>query len=380
MQWPFPPAEYIDHDKAFQKLMTKLRTEKLLAIDTESNSLYVYRERVCLIQLSTRKKDYILDPLRIADLSPLGEILANPGIEKVFHAAEYDLMCLKRDYGFTLVNLFDTQIAARISGQKTVGLDKLLGEHFNLAVDKSHQRDDWGERPLSEESLLYAQMDTHYLPPLRDILHDKLNGAGALQEAAESFEDACNITVPHTGFDPDGFWRLGIPAGLNKKQMAILRELYLLRDECARERDVPLFKVFNDHVLIALAEADPTHPTELKHIRGMSAAQVNRYGKPVLEAIKRGRTAPLPQPPPRPADVDPVIQERFALLRDWRRTRAEQRGVESDVILSKDALWTLAIRRPTTLAELQGIRGLGPWRLEQYGDDLLRLLRQMKTS
>ncbi|HUN09251.1 MAG TPA: HRDC domain-containing protein [Aggregatilineales bacterium] len=376
MQLPFPPATYIDHDKAFQKLLSKLRSEKLLAFDTESNSLYAYRERVCLIQLSTRKHDYILDPLRIADLSPLGDILANPAVEKVFHAAEYDLMCLKRDYGFTVANLFDTQIAARIGGQKTVGLDKLLHEHFGLTVDKSHQRDDWGERPLPEESLLYAQMDTHYLPQLRDILHAHLKAIGALHEATESFEDACNVTVPNTGFDPDGFWRLGIPAGLNKKQMAILRELYLLRDEFARERDVPLFKVFNDQVLIALSEADPTHPTELKQIRGMSAAQINRYGKPVLEAIKRGRTAPLPQQPPRPADIDPVVQERFALLRDWRRARAEQRGVESDVIISKDTLWTLAVRRPTTRAELEGIRGLGPWRLEQYGDDLLEMLRR----
>jgi ribonuclease D len=376
MQWPFNPAQYIDHDKAFLKLMKALRAEALIAIDTESNSLHAYRERVCLIQLSTRQQDYILDPLRIADLEPLGELLTNPKLEKVFHAAEYDLMCLKRDYGFTLVNLFDTQIAARITGQKTVGLDKLLAEHFGLAVDKRHQRDDWGERPLPEESLLYAQMDTHYLPQLRDILRANLEAAGALQEAAESFEDACHITLPQTGFDPDGFWRLGIPAGLNKKQLAILRELYLLRDECARERDVPLFKVFNDHVLVALSEADPTHPSELRNIRGMTPTQVTRYGKQVLEAVKRGRAAPLPSPPPRPPEVDPILQERFAALREWRKQRAEQRGVESDVIISKDALWSLAIRRPTTLAELEGIRGLGPWRLAQYGEALLDVLRR----
>jgi len=115
MQLPFPPATYIDHDKAFQKLLSKLRSEKLLAFDTESNSLYAYRERVCLIQLSTRKHDYILDPLRIADLSPLGDILANPAVEKVFHAAEYDLMCLKRDYGFTVA-----KAGLRIHGRQPV--------------------------------------------------------------------------------------------------------------------------------------------------------------------------------------------------------------------------------------------------------------------
>src|SRR5690606_29531 len=132
--------------------------------DTESNSLYAYRERVCLIQLSTRSRDYILDPLIIVDMSPLAPLLADPGVEKVFHAAEYDLICLHRDYGFIVNNLFDTMVAARICGYKAIGLGSLLSEFLGVELDKRHQRDDWGERPLPPDSLRYAQMDTHYLP------------------------------------------------------------------------------------------------------------------------------------------------------------------------------------------------------------------------
>src|SRR5262249_2530874 len=155
------------------------------AIDTESNSLYAYRERVCLVQISTRTADYIVDPLTIGDMTPFADLMANPAIEKVFHAAEYDLICLKRDYALICQNLFDTMIAARIVGLKLVGLGNLLEQYAGVKADKSHQRDNWGERPLPKESLLYAQMDTHYLPLLRDSLHAELVNTNRLTEAQE---------------------------------------------------------------------------------------------------------------------------------------------------------------------------------------------------
>jgi ribonuclease D len=376
MHWPFPRAAYIDHDRAFQHLVKTLENEALIAVDTESNSLYAYRERVCLIQISTRTKDYIVDPLRIADLSPLGGLLADSGVEKVFHAAEYDLMCLKRDYGFVVHNLFDTMVAARICGLKAVGLGKLLAEYCGVnGLDKSHQRDDWGRRPLPAESLLYAQMDTHYLPTLRDRLLAELETTGRMTEAREIFTDYASVPAANHVFDPDGYWRIGIPADLNRRQMAILRELYLLRERLAEERDCPPFKVFADRLLVALAEAGPDSIPALRAIRGMTAGQTRRYAGPILQALERGRKTPLPHPPSRPPEIDPLVVERFAALRDWRRRRGEQRGVDSDVILSKDAIWALAYQAPTTLADLQDIPGLGPWRRQTYGAEILEVLR-----
>ncbi len=380
MNWPFPRAAYIDHDADFHQVAQELATEPLVAIDTESNSLHAYRERVCLIQISTRTADYIIDPLRIADLSPLGPIFANPAIEKVFHAAEYDLMCMRRDYGFRLVNLFDTMVAARITGHKAIGLSKLLAEYCGVEGDKSHQRDDWGQRPLSEEGLLYAQMDTHYLPILRDHLLQKLIDTGRLEEAQETFAESCDVPPANNVFDPDGYWRIGLPADLNRRQMAVLRELYLLRDRIAQERDVPPFKVFSNQVLVAIAEMLPNSSHSLNPIKGMSPQQVRRYGRDLMAAVERGKRATIPKPPPRPADIPPETIERYTALHEWRKTRAEARGVESDVIISKEALWEVARRNATTPDDLTGIIGLGPVRLAAYGADILTVMRQFQDG
>ncbi|MEZ4670232.1 MAG: HRDC domain-containing protein [Anaerolineae bacterium] len=380
MEWPFPRAAYIEHDRDFRSLVKSLGKESLLAVDTESNSLYAYRERVCLVQLSTRTHDYIIDPLRIADLSPLATLLANPKIEKIFHAAEYDLMCLKRDYGFAIDNLFDTMVAARICGLKAIGLNRLLGQYLGIEADKSHQRDDWGQRPLSEEGLLYAQMDTHYLPQLRDKLVAELKSVGRMAEARETFADACEVPAANNTFDPDGYWRIGIPADLRRRQIAILREIYLLREQIAEERDCPPFKVFTDKMLIAVAESAPGYQGALEKVRGLPTSLAKRYGRPLLQAVERGRHAKLPQPPDRPPDIAPDVVERFTALRDWRRLRAEQRGVESDVIISRDTLWTLAQKAPDTLEDMHDIRGLGPWRLATYGEEILDVMRRLQMA
>lgn len=380
MQPPFAPATYIEHDNDFQKLIQKLSQQSLIALDTESNSLYAYRERVCLVQISTRSEDFIVDPLRVADLSALGPLLANPSIEKVFHAAEYDLMCMKRDYGFVVNNLFDTMLAARITGHKEMGLNKLLFEYFNIQADKSHQRDDWGQRPLPPDGLLYAQMDTHFLPELRDFLTKELQEQGQIEEARETFSEYADVTAANQVFDPNGYWRIGVGAGLSRRQMGILRELYLTRESIAEERDCPPFKVFIDKVLVALSEAAPSSMYELERVKGVPPAQVRRYGRPLLHAIERGKRGPLPTTPERPPDTDPVVVERFGVLRDWRKQRAEKRGVESDVIISKDALWGLALKAPKTPEDLHGIPGMGPWRLATYGEEILDVLKRFDDA
>jgi ribonuclease D len=356
--------------------MAQLAQESLLAVDTESNNLYAYRNRVCLIQISTRQKDYILDPLRIADLSPLGDLLANPRIEKVFHAAEYDLIGLKRDYGFELHNLFDTMVAARICGIKAIGLGALLTNMIDtrIPVDKSHQRDDWGQRPLPKDSLIYAQIDTHYLPTLRDRLLAQLERDGHMPEAQELFEEYSHVPLVNPDFNPEGYWKIGIPRGLTRRQMAILRQLFLLRETLAEERDVPPFKVMNDAVLVALAEIAPDTKADLHQIRGMSEGQVYRYGGMILAAVAQGKQDKPPKPPTPAPPSDPALVERYTALLDWRKQCARDRGVESDVVISKGALWAIADRFPHTLHDLNGIEGLGPWRMRTYGSALLSVL------
>ena len=133
----FPLAIYIDNMADLRQMLAEIAGEEMLAVDTESNSLHAYQERVCLIQLSTRRADYIVDPLRCPKISALGAIFADPKIELIFHAAEYDIMTMKRDFGFAFVNLFDTMTAARILGIRKVGLSNLLAEHFRYPQQQS---------------------------------------------------------------------------------------------------------------------------------------------------------------------------------------------------------------------------------------------------
>ncbi|HVU11936.1 MAG TPA: HRDC domain-containing protein [Phototrophicaceae bacterium] len=372
-----PPATYVDSADDLRALADVLAAEPLLAIDTESNSLYAHRERVCLIQLSTRSADYIIDPILLPDVQVLAPLFANPQIEKVFHAAEYDLMCMKRDFGFTFSSLFDTMIAARICGRKLIGLGALLADVTGVTVDKSHQRDDWGQRPLPDNSLAYAQMDTHYLPLLRDYFIDELARLKRLDEAREAFSEICHVPAARREeFDPEGYWRIALPNNLTRREVALLRELYLLRERIAQQRDLPVFKIFTDKTLITIAQAMPTTLNDLRPIEGMTPSQLRRYGQALLDAVSAGLRAKLPTPPTPEPPADPVVVERYAALREWRKTRALERGVESDVIISKDALWVLAERAPNSLEQMNNVPGLGPWRLEVYGAELLDVIRR----
>ncbi len=155
-----------------------------------------------------------------------------------------------------------------------------------------------------------------------------------------------------------------------------MRELYLLRERLAEARDVPPFKIMTDKVLVAITRAVPTNSADLRDISGLSAGQVRRYGRELLDAINEGLRAKLPTPPAPEPPADPVVVECYAALREWRKLRALDRGVESDVIISKNALWMLAERAPDSLNEMDDVPGLGPWRRDVYGAEILDVIRK----
>ncbi len=376
-----PPAVYIDHPRQLAVMVDRLRHEPLLAFDTESNSLHAYHERVCLIQVSSRSTDYIIDPLALPDLTLIGDLLADPRIECVFHAAEYDLMCLKRDYRFEVVNLFDTMVAARVCGIRQIGLQNLVQAYLGVTLDKSHQRDNWGKRPLPAACLRYAQFDTHYLPDLRDMLLAELEARHHLEEACETFDDLCRLTEAHEGrsFDPEGYWKIGVPARLSPRQMATLRELYITRERLAQHADLPPMNVAQNRTLVELAQHTPTTREALRGIYGMSPNAVRRWGDEWLKTIAAAQHTPLRQQPIIEA-IPPDIADRYNALHAWRKKRAEQRGVESDVILTKQTLWSLAYKAPTSPDDLDDIEGLGPWRTQAYGAEILAVLADYENS
>lgn len=356
-----------------QAMMQDLQAQPAIAVDTESNSLYAYHERVCLIQISVPGADYIVDPLVGLDLSPLGELFADPGIQKVFHAAEQDIAGLKRDFEFQFANLFDTMRAARILGWPRAGLADLLREHFGVHTDKCYQRYNWGQRPLSPDALQYAARDTRYLLPMRDRQVRELERRGRMQQAADSFARLAQTPPAGPHYGPDAFWRVRAVHSLNDREWAVLWQLYLWRDRLARERDRPPFRIMADEVLVRLAQARPRTLTELAALGRFPVYWLLRHGPEILEAVARGENGPVPTPPcpSYPADA----RARYQALRDWRRRVAAERGVDPDVILPNAVLQTLAERNPRSPRDLEEIDGLGPWARETWGPAILQTLQ-----
>lgn len=369
-----PRHELVRSRSAWRRCLQRLRREARIAVDLEANSMYAYREQICLIQISIPRQDYIVDPLGDFDLDGFGRLIEDPTVEKVFHAAEYDLMLMKREFGWRLNNLFDTQWAARILGVQRVGLANVLKDVFGVTLDKRFQRANWCRRPLSAAQLAYAQADTHFLLRLRDHYSEALHGVGRWTEAQEIFEEQSRVDLPDLSFDPDDFWQISGVNRLSPQGQAVLKALHIYRDAEARHRNLPHFKVLQDRTLLELAQQLPEEIDDLSHVHGMSTGQVRRYGKNLLRLIGENRNAPRPKRPPRPDRPPENVVTRYDALHNWRKERAQARGVESDVILSRDALWRLAQANPHSPTELKEINGLGPWRLETYGEEILGVL------
>jgi ribonuclease D len=367
----------VNTPEGLQEMLYRLTAASAVAVDTESNSLYAYQERVCLIQFSVPGEDYLVDPLALEDLSALGPLLASPEIEKVFHAAEYDVMVLHRDYGFEINQLFDTMVASRIVGWNRYGLAFLLEEHFGVHTDKRMQRTNWGRRPLTEDQIEYARIDTHYLLPLRDKLLGELEAQGRVEEAHAAFARVTEARWSKRDFDQNGFWRIKGALDLTDEELAVLRELYLYREDRARELDRPPFKVLNNRVLVRLSQQMPSSYAELGRVTGIPRRLPARERRHLLQVIEEGLRAPVPvRPRRRGARRDEETIDRYEALRDWRRKRAKERGVEPDVVLSNRTLHAIADQNPTSTRALADIEALNDWERDEYGRELIGLLRR----
>lgn len=353
-------------------MVADLSAQPRVAVDTESNSLHAFRERVCLVQFSTPKKDYIIDPLVMQDLSALAPLFADPKIEKIFHAAEYDLICLRRDFGFEFVNLFDTMQAARILGYQFVGLDNILSEKYGLKMDKRHQKADWGARPLTPSQIDYARLDTHYLFQLRDLLEGELRKKERWELALEDFTLACDVNEPKEKVNGASWKRFGARKDISPRELTILSELCACRDSIAEKLDRPVFKVVGDDMLLDIARNLPEKDVDLAGI-GMSSRQIHLWGAEILTALKRGVDAPLikREQVKRPSDA---VLRRMEKLKMWRKKLAREMSVESDIVLPKMYLGMLAENPPKSLKELEKMMDGTPTRFNQYGTQIYGLI------
>lgn len=369
-----PKTVHIVNDTDLLKeCIDTLRNSTEIAVDTESDSLFVYYEKVCLIQISADGQSYVIDPLETGDLSGLNDIFSNPQILKIFHAAEYDLMCLKRDFGFSFVNLFDTMIAARMLGKNEVGLGPLLENEFGIHLDKRYQKANWGVRPLSREMLQYAVSDTRFLKMLKEKLESELIINGLEDMAAEDFDRLCKIhAAPSEPHEPV-WWRVNGGVELTLPEQGALQGLCEFREKEAQIRDLPPFKILSNSALVNIVLENPSNEGTLRRLKGVGNAVVRRYGKTILEINKNWRRKKrIPQPvlQSRPANG---ILSRKERLKMWRKNMGMEMNVPSDVILPRDILETIAEVGPRNKSELETLMKEIPARYNRFGEKILEV-------
>lgn len=367
-----PPPVWVNTTDQLGKMIADIASQTRVAVDTESNSLHAFREKVCLLQFSTSSADYIVDPLALNDLGGLAPIFSDPALEKIFHASEYDLICLRRDFGFTFSNLFDTMHAARVLGYPAVGLDRLLGDKFEVKIDKRHQKANWAARPLTKEQIHYARLDTHYLFDLRDTLEAELREVSRLAFAREDFERACRIEDTKPRSNGASWERFSGRKDLTQRELTIVAHLCHFRDREAERLDRPPYKVIMDDILIGLAKNPPEAKVDLS-AAGLSEKQIRLWGDMVFGAIRRGMDAPLVEKKKDDRKNDAVLR-RLEKLKAWRKETGLKMKVESDIILPKPYLALFSENPPRDLDELQLMMKDAPARFEMFGAQILDTL------
>jgi ribonuclease D len=370
-------ADYLDRVDEVDRFLTEISDVKQLALDTEGASFHRFLDRIYLLQLSTRERNAIIDPLPIGAPGKLGQLLQSKDVEVVFHDADYDLRLLHQDYGWHVTNIFDTRIAAQLLGIKSFGLAALLEQFFDVKLDKKHQRADWSMRPLTADMLDYAAQDTRYLLQLRDQMRNELERRGRLHWAQEEFA-RLEGTRWEAEEEMEGFLRLKGARDLSRRELAVLREVANYRDTVAKELDRATFRVMGNEVLFELARRAPRSVSELGAIKGMPKGMIERGGGDIVAAVRRGMEAPEAELPKFPRgqrwNKDRDFDDRVTRLKGVRDAAAARLELDPGVLCSRERLENIARSGAKTREDLAGVPELRRWQIEEMGDGFIRAL------
>ncbi len=373
------PLVIVETEEALRAAIQMMRGEPVVGVDTEADSMHHYREKVCLLQLSDRHRDYIIDPLAGFSLEPLGELMAARDVVKVFHGADYDVVSLKRDFGFEIRGVFDTMIAAQLLDRPRVGLADIVKGLFGFAMDKKYQTCDWSRRPLSSEQLDYARGDTHFLLAIREHFERKLKRCDRLMIAREEFALLELREWSSRANQETAFLRIKRAPKLELSEKKILRCLWEMRDAQAEKLDRPPYKVIPDQVLIKLAQEAPRNREELGTVIRLKSSMSRRFGDSMLSAIEQGRAddRDLPRPARRqhtgttPRHGSRESERLMGQLKAWRTAVVDRDAVPLVMVLSNSQLKAIAGYRPQSVEELGGLQELRAWQVTRYGAELV---------
>ncbi len=376
MEKPTPPVPYRHLARAdeIREALAAAGRQARIALDLEADSLHHYREKVCLVQLSAGGENLILDPLTDGSWLPdLGGVLADPGVEKVMHGADYDIRLLKKDQAIPIHNVFDTMVAAQFTGRARFGLAALLEEFFGVRLDKRYQRADWSARPLAPDLLAYASLDTAHLLELRDRLADELRGLGRLawvEEECRLLENA--EPGPEV---PPSVWKIKGASRLSPRALAVLQALLEVRDRHARAMDRPPFKVLSTAVLLRWAESPPRTRSQVLATPGAGRRLLSRLADEVTAAVEEALALPPERWPRREnGSFVPLTEEEERRLKRLKRARTRLAGslrLDPGVLVNTATLTRMARIPP---GDLEGwmARNLKRWQRQVLAEPLLR--------
>jgi ribonuclease D len=368
-----------------ETLVQRIATAERVALDTESDSLHNYFEKVCLVQLSLGDEHYLVDPLAGLELRGFLEALAEKPL--VLHGGDYDLRMMRASMGFRpRREVFDTMIAAQLLGIVPIGLTSLIERFFDITIGKEGQKSDWSRRPLSEKQLRYAVNDTRFLEPLAGRLRSELSERGRIEWHRESCRAMMEATARDNPRDPEEAWRIKGAGRLTRRQLAYLRELWRWRDQHARRANVPAFKVLGNQQLLEILQWAESHPGTPLH-----------HGPRLPRNIARSRFWTLEQAIARAAAMDqgqwpevrrldrgdaPRIdcQEQIDALREECASIAKELEIAASTLAPRAALEAIARSRPRSLDEIMRTGGLLRWQAELVQGAVEKTLRSTQEK
>jgi ribonuclease D len=372
----FAPPTLIAATEDLDAVCRRLRQLDFVTVDTEFIRERTYWPELCVVQLGGENEVAIIDALAPGlDLTPLGDLLADQAVTKVFHAARQDIEIFVLKYGDVPRPMFDTQVAAMVAGfGDQVGYEALVGSLTGGSIDKAHRFSDWAVRPLSPEQIAYAAADVTYLRDIYRKLRARLDEDGRLAWVAE---EMAVLTDPATyRADPDTMWQRLRSRSTSRRYLGMLRALAAWREQEAQRVNIPRQRVLRDEVLGELAATAPATVEVLARTRGLSRAFVEgTMGEALLAVIAAAKKLPpdaLPEVPversgPRPS---PAM---IALLKVLLATKCEQHHVAARLVASSDDIERLAVEDRPDVPALHG------WRLRVFGEDA-QALRQGRIA
>ena len=380
-------SKSINRDYQLIETLLELKTvadlfkkEKTIAVDLEADSMYHFKEKVCLIQMATHDVNVVIDPLKIHDLSPLKPLFENRSIKKIFHGADYDVRSLYRDFKININNLFDTQLACMFLGISGTGLEAAVKKWFKVSLDKKYQRKDWSKRPLSEDMMAYAAKDTLYLLPLAKILEEKLIKIGRLSWVNEECRYLSKVRPAAANHKPL-YLKFNGAGRLDSRSLAALEALLQYRKKIAKNKDRPLFKIIGNNSLIKLAITKPVNLNRVEKTKTLSPGQIRMHGAAVINIINNTLKVPgdsLPVYPRKKALPLPLqVPKRVKAIKAWRDTVANKLKIDPSLLLNKALLTAIALQNPKDRKSLETIKGMKNWQKNEFGEKIISILEMM---